>query len=71
MELKKIIAIALFLVGAALFYSAYTASATEALSDWMIRNVPDMKGQYSAKDLLMAWGGMLAGFGGIIGFRKF
>lgn len=70
MELKKMIGIVLFLVGATLFYAAFTVSATEALSEWMIRNVPSMKGQYSAKELLMAWGGMLAGFGGLIGFRK-
>ena len=41
-----------------------------ALTDWIIRNVPHMKGQYSSKQLLLAWGGMLAGFGGLIGFRK-
>jgi hypothetical protein len=70
MELKKTIGIVLFLAGATLFYAAYTVGATEALSEWMIRNVPNMKDQYSAKELLMAWGGMLAGLGGIIGLRK-
>jgi len=70
MELKKIIGIVLFLTGAALFYAAFTVSATETLSEWIIRNVPSMQGKYSAKELLMAWGGMLAGLGGVIGFRK-
>ncbi len=70
MELKKIIGIILFLVGAAFFYSAFTVTATETLAEWMTRNVPDMKGQYSPKELLLAWGGLLAGLGGIIGFRK-
>lgn len=70
MELKKIIGIILFLVGAVFFYSAFTVSATEMLGEWMVGNVPDMKGQYSPKELLLAWGGLLAGLGGIIGFRK-
>lgn len=70
MELKKIIGIMLFLVGAAFFYSAFTVSATEMLGEWMVRSVPDMVGKYSPKELLLAWGGLLAGLGGIIGFRK-
>jgi len=70
MGLKKMIGLALFLAGAALFYAAFTTSATEALTAWLIRNAPGMQGQYSAKELLMAWGGMLAGLGGLIGFRK-
>lgn len=70
MELKKIIGIILFLVGAAFFYSAFTVTATEMLGEWMAGNVPDMQAQYSPKELLLAWGGLLAGLGGIIGFRK-
>ncbi|NVN90982.1 MAG: hypothetical protein HXX11_10305 [Desulfuromonadales bacterium] len=70
MEMKKIIGITLFLVGAALFYSAFTVGATEALGEWVIKNVPDLKGQYTPKQLLIAWGGLLAGLGGLIGFRK-
>ena len=70
MELKKIIGVGLIIAGAALFYSAYTAGATEALTDWMTKNSPNLKEHYSAKELLLAWGGMLAGFGGLIGFRK-
>lgn len=70
MELKKIFGIILFLVGAAFFYSAFTVTATEMLGEWMVRNVPDMVGQYHPKDLLLAWGGLLAGLGGIVGFRK-
>jgi hypothetical protein len=70
MKLKQIIGGVLILAGIALFYSAFTETATEWLTDWVIRHVPHMKGQYSAKQLLLAWGGMLAGFGGLIGFRK-
>ena len=70
MELRKMIGVVLFLAGATLFYAAFTVSATEALGEWIIVNVPSMKGQYSAKELLLAWGGMLAGLGGIIGLRK-
>lgn len=70
MGLKKTIGLVLFLAGAALFYAAFTTSATEALSGWISRNAPGMQGQYGAKELLMAWGGMLAGLGGIIGFRR-
>lgn len=70
MEVKKTVGIILFLVGAALFYSAFTVGATEALGEWMVTNVPDLKGQYTPKEVLIAWGGLLAGLGGIIGFRK-
>lgn len=70
MEAKKAIGIVLFLAGAALFYSAFTQGATQALGEWMSANVPDMKGRYSPRELLLAWGGLLAGLGGIIGFRK-
>ncbi|ABK99661.1 hypothetical protein [Pelobacter propionicus] len=70
MEMKKSVGIILFLVGAAFFYSAFTVTATEMLGEWMVDNVPDMKGQYTPKELLLAWGGLLAGLGGIIGFRK-
>jgi hypothetical protein len=70
MEMKKSVGIILFLVGAAFFYSAFTVTATEMLGEWMVGNVPDMKGQYTPKELLLAWGGLLAGLGGIIGFRK-
>lgn len=70
MEAKKAIGIVLFLTGAALFYSAFTQGATQALGEWINANAPDLKGQYSPRELLMAWGGLLAGLGGIIGFRK-
>ena len=69
-RLKQVIGGALILAGIILFYAAFTDTATEWLTDWIIRNVPHMKGQYSSKQLLLAWGGMLAGFGGLIGFRK-
>jgi hypothetical protein len=69
-ELKKIIGIMLFLVGAAFFYSAFTATVTGMLGEWMVKNVPDMVAQYKPRELLLAWGGLLAGLGGIIGFRK-
>lgn len=69
MEARKLIGIALFLAGAALFYSAFTTGATQALGEWMVKNVPDMK-QYTPKQLLLAWGGLLAGLGGVIGFGR-
>jgi len=69
-RLKQVIGGVLILAGITLFYAAFTDTATEWLTDWIIRNVPHMKGQYSSKQLLLAWGGMLAGFGGLIGFRK-
>jgi hypothetical protein len=70
MKLKQIIGGVLILAGIILFYAAFTETATEWLTDWVTRHVPHMKGQYSAKQLLLAWGGMFAGFGGMIGFRK-
>jgi hypothetical protein len=70
MELKKVIGAIMIAAGVACFYSAFTVTATETLTDWMINHVPDLKGQYSAKQLLIAWGGMLAGLGGLLGFRK-
>lgn len=69
-RLKQVIGGVLILAGIVLFYSAFTETATQWLTDWVIKNVPDLKGQYSARQLLLAWGGMLAGFGGLIGFRK-
>ena len=70
MEVKKIIGVGLIIAGAALFYAGFTATATEALTEWMTQHSPNLKGHYTAKELLLAWGGMLAGFGGLIGFGK-
>ena len=69
-KLKQVIGGVLIVAGITLFYCAFTETATEWLTEWVVKNVPHMKGQYSSKQLLMAWGGMLAGFGGLIGFRK-
>lgn len=69
-KLKQVIGGIMILAGIVLFYFAFTETATEWLTEWIIKNAPYMKGQYSAKQLLLAWGGMLAGFGGLIGFRK-
>ena len=69
-KLKQVIGGVLIVAGVTLFYSAFTDTATEWLNDWVSINVPHLKGQYSAKQLLIAWGGMLAGFGGLLGFRK-
>ena len=70
MEVKKIIGVGLIIAGAALFYSGFTADATDALTGWIGKNAPNLKGRYGAKELLLAWGGMLAGFGGLIGCGK-
>jgi multisubunit Na+/H+ antiporter MnhB subunit len=63
MEVKKMIGGFLALSGAAIFYSAFTEGATEWLTNWIIQNAPHIKGKYSAKDLLIAWGGMMTGIG--------
>ena len=70
MGLRKIIGVGLIIAGAALFYSGYTADATEVLTGWITQHSPNLKDHYTAKELLLAWGGMLAGFGGLIGFGK-
>lgn len=63
MEVKKMIGGFLALAGVAVFYGAYTDGATEWLTNWIIQNAPHMKGKYSAQELLIAWGGLLAGIG--------
>lgn len=63
MEVKKIIGGILVALGVVTFYGAYTDGATAWLMDWIIRNAPHMKGKYSAQELMIAWGGMMAGIG--------
>ena len=70
MEVRKMIGGVLVLIGVFSFYGAYTDSATEWLTSWIIQNASYMKGKYSAHELMLAWGGMLAGIGLMLIVRK-
>jgi len=63
MEVKKMIGGVLVAIGVATFYGGFTDSATEWLTNWIIQNAAHMKGKYSAKELMISWGGLMAGIG--------
>ena len=70
MEVRKMIGGVLVALGVVTFYGAYTDGATEWLTNWIILNAPHLKGKYSAHELMIAWGGMLAGIGLMLVVRK-
>jgi hypothetical protein len=70
MEVRKIIGGVLVFFGVVSFYGAYTDGATEWLTNWIIQNASHMKGKYSAQELMIAWGGMLAGIGLMLIVRR-
>jgi len=70
MGAKKLVGCIIALIGAGLFYAAFTVTATEWLGDWVSSNAPSVKEQYTPKEIMIAWGGMLAGIGVMMISRK-
>jgi len=70
MEVKKMIGGILVAIGVVTFYGAYTDGATEWLTNWIIQNAPHMKGKYSAQELMISWGGLMAGIGLMLIVRR-
>ncbi len=70
MEVRKMIGGILVAIGVVTFYGAYTDGATEWLTDWIIQNAPNMKGKYSAQELMISWGGLMAGLGLMLIVRR-
>ncbi len=70
MGAKKLAGCIIALIGAGLFYAAFTVTATEWLGSWVSSNASSVSDQYTPKEILIAWGGMLAGIGVMMFSRK-